>query len=169
MLTYTEFSSFWSHDVFKEIYQINTKKIIQYKHIAQIVNQVSDNHSKEKTLAHPIKKALSEQSQNKNKSHTIKRGAISQQMLLKIIKGHANREKEHQHKKSYSTMISNKPQQDHYYINTNEEENIYYDNNDCFCSGNFNSNAPFYKYVPNFYCENIYSNYYINKVIQNKD
>ena len=176
MLSYTELSSFWSHDVFKEIYHITTEKTIQYKNIEQIV---SDTLSIEKTLAHPTKKSLSEPSQKKNKEkHSIKRTAISQQMLSKIVKRQKkkdHREKEHQHMKSYSTMISTKPQQDHYYIEaektqyTKQEDNMCCDSNECFCSGNFNSNDPFYKYVPIFYCENIYSNYYINKVIQNNN
>ena len=84
MLSYTELSSFWSHDVFKEIYHITTEKTIQYKNIEQIV---SDTLSIEKTLAHPTKKSLSEPSQKKNKEkHSIKRTAISQQMLSKIVK-----------------------------------------------------------------------------------
>ena len=66
-------------------------------------------------------------------------------MLSKIVKRQKkkdHREKEHQHMKSYSTMISTKPQQDHYYIEaektqyTNQEDNMCCDSNECFCSGN---------------------------------
>ena len=68
MLSYTELSSFWSHDVFKEIYHITTEKTIQYKNIEQIV---SDTLNIEKTLAHPQKNLYQSQVRKRIKKSTV--------------------------------------------------------------------------------------------------